>query len=81
MVWRGLIKPVAQITIHPYVISLYRVAVNRLMPSRADEEISTTDVKLELEQEPQEALLKSPNLTLHCALCSPVHGQPCPSLY
>lgn len=39
---------------------LYRVGIDLLMPSRADEEIPTTDVKLEMELEPQEALIKSP---------------------
>lgn len=42
------------------------------MLSRADEEIPTTDVKLELELGPQEASIKSPNLALHCALRSTV---------
>lgn len=39
---------------------LYGVGINLLMLSRADEEIST-DVELELELKPQEALLKSPS--------------------
>jgi len=34
--------------------------INLLMLSRVDEEIPTADVKLELEPEPQEALIKSP---------------------
>lgn len=82
--WRRPIKHVAQWT--PRLLSptaaLYRVGINLLLLSRADEEIPTTDVKLELELESQEALIKSPNLALHCALRSPVQphlAQPAPA--
>ncbi len=58
--WRGLINSVTQWSSLPPLTPLYRAGINLLMLSRVDEEIPTTDVKLELELEPQEALIKSP---------------------
>lgn len=48
------------------------------MLSWADEEIPSRDVKLGLELEPQEALIKSPNLALCRAPSSPVQPHMAP---
>lgn len=49
----------AQQSSFPNLTPFSRVGINLLMLSWADEEIPTTNVKLELELEPQEALIKS----------------------
>lgn len=58
--WKRLINSVAQLSFSPHLTPLCRVGNNLLMLSWADEEIPTINVKLELELEPQEALIKSP---------------------
>lgn len=56
----------------PFRTPLYRVGINLLTLSQADEEIPTTDVKLEMGAGTPGGSDQIPNLVLECALRSPV---------